>query len=204
MNRGKGGVRALEISHELKIAWRRGRSKLAQCDGVDPRFLLPQFQPFLSQFFSELGQDLRALFPINRLTINYPLNHYYTSDVEENHHCLHLRLAHSCSSNLLWFDVFQCIDCLLASAVVSITHTKWILALLNFYSTQRIRQNNTTQSHSNKAHRQINWYKLTSPVSFDSRSSRSITFHSLRSRACAVCPVSNSHISHLRWLIFEL
>jgi hypothetical protein len=59
-------------------------------------FLLPQFQPFLPHSFSGLGQHLaQVLLSVNRLTLRYPLNHNFASNVEANdHNCFHLWLVH--------------------------------------------------------------------------------------------------------------
>jgi hypothetical protein len=57
---------------------------------------------FSPHVFSEPGQNLQTALLINHLTLRYPFNHDYASNIEENdHHCLHLRLAHSCCFSFL-------------------------------------------------------------------------------------------------------
>jgi hypothetical protein len=51
---------------------------------------------------------------------------------------------------------------------------RWSIFILS-----RNRQSNTTWSHSDKAERQTNWHRESSPVLFDRETSRSITYHSL-------------------------
>jgi hypothetical protein len=87
VNRGSVGTQ--ECSYWLKIASRQGPCELAHCLVVESMISSSKSPSFL-----QLGQDLQLVFLINCLTLRYPFNHDYASDVEENdHHCLHILLT---------------------------------------------------------------------------------------------------------------
>jgi hypothetical protein len=95
--------RALEWTYKLKTASPRGHCELAHFLDAESLISSSTVPQFLPHSFSEPGQDLQVVLLINRLTLRYPVNHDYASDDEEiDHHCLSLRLAHSCFFHSRW------------------------------------------------------------------------------------------------------
>lgn len=142
LNSVNGGcVRVLECTYRLNIASGRRRCELEIVLVQNPLLLFPQFRSFLPHAISELGQDFEAALWINRLTLGYPFNDDYISDVEEK------RVIIAFTSDLLVLlpfilgevGVFQYIDCLFVSVVFffsftitfRIMHCQFLIAVTN-------------------------------------------------------------------------
>jgi hypothetical protein len=118
LNLVRGGGQALKSTYQLKTASLQGHCELVHCCDAES-MISSSTIPAFSSLFLELGQDLQVVLLINCLTLRYPFNHGYASDVTENsHHCLHFLPAH------YWFFSFSVNGCLLMH---QLPHRFWII-----------------------------------------------------------------------------